>query len=103
MSLSLDDVRRIAELSRLDLAADEQARMHEQLNAFFSIVERLSSVDTRGVEPLTTPLAAVAGAAAEAHLRLRDDAVTEAVDRDANQASAPLVAEGLYLVPRVIE
>ena len=73
--------------------------MQGQLNAFFSIVEQMSRVDTRGVEPLTTPLAAMQ----ETHLRLRDDAVTEAVDRAANQASAPLVAEGLYLVPRVIE
>lgn len=99
VSLSADDVRRIAELARLDLAPDEETRLQGQLNAFFSIVEQMSKVDTSGVEPLTTPLAAVQ----EAHLRLRDDAVTEAVDRDANQASAPLVAGGLYLVPRVIE
>ena len=99
MSLSPSDVRRIAELARLDLGADEEARLHGQLNAFFSIVEQMSSVDTGGVEPLTTPLAAMQ----ESHLRLREDAVTVMVDRERNQASAPLVAGGLYLVPRVIE
>ena len=99
VSLTVDDVRRIAELARLDLGADEVSRMQAQLNAFFSIVEQMSSVDTSGVEPLTTPLAAVQ----EPHLRLRDDAVTVAVDRERNQASAPLVSEGLYLVPRVVE
>jgi aspartyl-tRNA(Asn)/glutamyl-tRNA(Gln) amidotransferase subunit C len=99
LSLSLDDVRRIAELARLDLAPDEETRLQGQLNAFFSIVEQMRVVDTSGVEPLTTPLAAVQ----DAPLRLRDDAVTEVVDRAANQASAPLVSGGLYLVPRVIE
>jgi aspartyl-tRNA(Asn)/glutamyl-tRNA(Gln) amidotransferase subunit C len=99
MALTSFDVRRIAELARLDLGADEQARMLDQLNAFFRIVEQMSAVETSGVEPLYTPLAAVQ----DAHLRLRDDAVSEAVDREANQRSAPATRDGLYLVPRVIE
>jgi len=99
MALTPLDVRRIAELARLDLGADEQARMLEQLNSFFRIVEQMSAVETSGVEPLYTPLAAVQ----EAHLRLREDAVTETVDRVANQQSAPFTKDGLYLVPKVIE
>ena len=99
MALTPFDVRRIAELARLDLGADEQARMLEQLNSFFRIVEQMSAVETSGVEPLYTPLAAVQ----EAHLRLRADEVSEVVDRAANQQSAPAVAEGLFLVPRVVE
>jgi len=99
MALTPLDVRRIAELARLDLGADEQALMLEQLNSFFRIVEQMSAVETSGVEPLYTPLAAVQ----EAHLRLRDDEVSETVDREANQQSAPLTKDGLYLVPKVIE
>jgi len=99
MALTSSDVRRIAELARLDLAAAEQAQMLEQLNAFFRIVEQMSAVDTSGVEPLYTPLAA----AFMPQLRLRDDAVSEGDERIANQASAPAVAGGLYLVPQVIE
>ena len=99
MSLSLDDVARIAHLARLDLGAREQQRVRDQLNGFFRIVEQMSAVDTRGVDPLYTPLSAVQAV----HLRLRDDVVTEHVERAANQASAPAVEEGLYLVPRVIE
>lgn len=99
MALTPSDVRRIAELARLDLGDDAQARMLEQLNAFFGIVEQLRAVDTTGVEPLYTPLAAVG----EAHLRLRDDAVTEGDTRDLSQRSAPKVADGLFLVPQVIE
>ena len=75
------------------------SRMLEQLNSFFRIVEQMSAVETSGVEPLYTPLATVQ----EAHLRLRADEVSEAVDRDANQRSAPATRDGLYLVPKVIE
>ena len=99
MALTPTDVRRIAELARLDLGAAEEALMFEQINSFFRIVEQMSAVDTRGVEPLYTPLAAVG----DAHLRLREDVVTESNERVANQQSAPAVAEGLFLVPRVIE
>ena len=99
MALIQDDVSRIAHLARLELSGAEQAQMLAQLNDFFSIVEQMSAVDTRGVEPLYTPLSAVQ----EVTLRLRDDAVTESDQRTANQRSAPLVEEGLFLVPQVIE
>jgi len=99
MALTLEDVRRIADLARLDLSADERDAMLEQLGGFFRIVEQMSAVDTRGVEPLYTPLAAVQQVA----LRLREDTVTETNERDANQRSAPAVEDGLFLVPKVIE
>ncbi len=99
MPLSPEDVARIAHLARLELQPEQSRAMLDQLNGFFTIVERMSAVDTRGIEPLYTPLAA----AGEVALRLRDDVVTESVDRDAHQASAPAVEAGLYLVPKVIE
>ena len=99
MPLSPDDVSRIAHLARLELKPEEQAAMLVQLNGFFSIVEQMSAVDTRGVEPLYTPLAAVQ----EMPLRRRDDVVTEGDLREANQRSAPAGADGLFLVPKVIE
>ena len=99
MALSLQDVNRIAHLARLELPPTEQGPMLDQLNGFFSIVEQMSAVDTRGVEPLYTPLSAVQAVA----LRLRDDVVTEADQRQANQRSAPAVEDGLFLVPKVIE
>ena len=99
MPLASDDVRRIAHLARLELQPAEEAAMLAQLNGFFAIVEQMGAVDTLGVEPLYTPLAAVQTAA----LRLRDDVVTEGDEREANQASAPAVEDGLYLVPKVIE
>ena len=99
MALTPQDVSRIAHLARLELSAAEQAQMLAQLNGFFGIVEQMGAVDTRGVEPLYTPLSAVQ----DVTLRLREDVVSETVDRDANQRSAPAVEEGLFLVPKVIE
>jgi len=99
MPLTPDDVSRIAHLARLELQPAEQAAMLAQLNGFFSIVEQMSAVDTRGVDPLYTPLSAVT----DVTLRLREDVVTEADQRELNQRSAPVVADGLFLVPKVIE
>ena len=99
MPLTPQDVKRIALLARLDLSSEEQAAMLGQLNGFFGIVERMSAVDTSGVEPLYTPLSAVHAV----HLRLRDDVVTETDQRALNQKSAPAVADGLFLVPKVVE
>lgn len=99
MALTPEDVGRIAHLARLELQADEQDAMRLQLNEFFSIVERMSSVDTSGVEPLYTPLSAVR----QVGLRLRDDTVTETNDRERNLRNAPASEDGLFLVPKVIE
>ena len=99
MALTPADVSRIAHLARLALTPDEERAMLAQINGFFSIVERMGHVDTRGVEPLYTPLSALS----EVALRLRDDTVTEHDERQRNQRSAPQVQDGLYLVPKVIE
>jgi aspartyl-tRNA(Asn)/glutamyl-tRNA(Gln) amidotransferase subunit C len=102
MALTPQDVSRIAHLARLDLSPQEQAKMLEQLGSFFGIVEQMSAVNTRGVEPLYTPLSAVAAV----QLRLREDQVSESSDlgqRSANQRSAPAVEDGLFLVPKVME
>ncbi len=99
MALTPQDVSRIAHLARLQLSPAEEAGMLAQLNGFFGIVEQMRAVDTSGVEPLYTPLSAVQ----EVQLRLREDAVTETDQRERNQASAPAVEAGLFLVPRVVE
>jgi aspartyl-tRNA(Asn)/glutamyl-tRNA(Gln) amidotransferase subunit C len=99
MPLTPEDVSRIAHLARLALTPDEEPVMLAQLNGFFSIVEQMGAVDTSGVEPLYTPLSAIQ----DVPLRLREDAVTESNEREANQRNAPAVEDGLFLVPRVIE
>ena len=99
MSLTHDDIARIANLARLELHPDESERMLTQINGFFNIVETMRAVDTAGVEPLAHPVATIQDVA----LRLRDDVVSEPNQREANQRSAPAVERGLFLVPKVIE
>lgn len=99
MALTPDDIRRISHLARLELQPHEGERMLAQINDFFGIVEAMRAVDTAGVEPLAHPVAAFQ----DVQLRLRDDAVTEPNQREANQKSAPAVERGLFLVPKVIE
>ena len=102
MSLTSDDISRIANLARLELRGDEPERMLGQINGFFDIVEQMRVVDTTGIEPLAHPAAAFAGFP-DIVLRLREDVATEPNQRDANQTSAPAVENGLFLVPKVIE
>lgn len=99
MALELSDVKRIAHLARIDISDDEAGQTLGQLNHFFSLVEQMQAVDTAGVAPLAHPLSAVR----EMTQRLRDDSVTEPDRRDDYQRPAPATAEGLYLVPKVIE
>ena len=99
MSLNAQDIARIANLARLELRPEESERMLTQLNGFFDIVEKMRAVDTTGIAPLPHPVATVQ----EVALRLREDVASEAIDREANQRSAPAVERGLFLVPKVIE
>lgn len=99
MSLTPQDIDRIANLARLELQPAESERMLAQINGFFGIVEAMQSVDTSGVQPLAHPVAAIQDIA----LRLREDVVSEPNHREANQRSAPAVERGLFLVPKVIE
>ncbi|WP_374355481.1 Asp-tRNA(Asn)/Glu-tRNA(Gln) amidotransferase subunit GatC [Limnohabitans sp.] len=99
MSLTSQDIDRIANLARLALQPSEAEHMREQINGFFSIVEAMQAVDTTGVQPLAHPVAAIQ----DVQLRLREDVVSEPNNREANQQSAPAVERGLFLVPKVIE
>lgn len=95
MSLTLDQVRRVAQLARIEISDDEAQQLGHQLNDIFALIEQMQAVDTRGIEPMAH--------AQDVAQRLREDRVTEA-DRQADfQAVAPDVEAGLYLVPKVIE
>jgi len=95
MALERSDVEKIAHLARLGLNEDDVPATTETLNNILGLIDRMQAVDTSGIEPLAHPL--------EATQRLRADVVTEANHRDAYQAVAPAVENGLYLVPKVIE
>ena len=93
--LSLDQVRAIADLARIDLPADDAARLQQELNGILAMVDQLLAVDTSGVEPMAHPQ--------EVLQRLREDAVTESDQHALFQTAAPQVEDDLYLVPKVIE
>jgi aspartyl-tRNA(Asn)/glutamyl-tRNA(Gln) amidotransferase subunit C len=95
MSLSLDDVSRIARLARIEISAAEAEQTRGQLNNILAFVEALQAVNTDGIEPMAHAVDVVQ--------RLREDRVTAADRRDAFQAIAPEAEAGLYLVPKVIE
>jgi aspartyl-tRNA(Asn)/glutamyl-tRNA(Gln) amidotransferase subunit C len=95
MSLSDDQVRRIARLARIALQPGESAAVTERLNRVLALVDEMRRVDTTGVEPMAH--------AQDLVQPLRVDSVTEADQRERYQAVAPAVEEGLYLVPKVIE
>lgn len=99
MSLTSQDIARIANLARLELKPEEGEHMLTQINGFFSMVEAMQAVDTTGVAPMAHPIAAVQ----DITLRLRPDVANEPNQRDLNQRSAPAVENGLFLVPKVIE
>jgi len=95
MSLTPDQVARIAHLARIALSPSEADAVGAQLNGILGLVERMQAVDTEGVTPMAH--------AQDVMLRLREDAVSEPDLHAKFQAIAPQVEGDLYLVPKVIE
>ena len=95
MSLTLDDVKRVAMLARIEVTDSESEQILEQFDGIFKLIEQMQSVDTAGIEPMSHAQDVVA--------RLRPDAVTEADEHELFQSGAPEVEADLYLVPKVIE
>ena len=95
MSLSLEEVRRIAMLARIEVTDAEIPSVQEKLNGILGMIAEMQSVDTTGIEPMSH--------AQDLAQRLRPDVVTENDRRTAFQAVAPETEAGLYLVPKVIE
>lgn len=95
MSLTIDDVRKVARLARLATTEAEAAAAQTQLQSIFGLIEEMQAVDTSGIQPMSHAL--------DLTQRLREDAVTEPDQRELFQSIAPQVEAGLYLVPQVIE
>lgn len=95
MSLTLDDVKRIAMLARIEVTDSESEQILGQLGGIFKLIEQMQSVDTAGIEPMAHAQDLVA--------RLRPDTVTETDEHELFQSIAPEVDADLYLVPKVIE
>ena len=96
MSLTRQDVEKIARLARLSISEEQMPVYVSSLSSIVAFVDELSRVETGSVEPMAHPLEAQ-------HQRLRPDVVTESDHHEKYQANAPRVQAGLYVVPRVIE
>jgi aspartyl-tRNA(Asn)/glutamyl-tRNA(Gln) amidotransferase subunit C len=95
MSLTPEDVKKIAHLARLNLSDQDIVTNTPKLSHILQFIEQMNTVDTTNVLPLSHSL--------DVSQRLRPDEVTELDDREKFQGIAPQVEAGLYLVPKVIE
>ena len=95
MSLSSQDIERIAHLARIRVTPADVLDVQAKLDGIFKLIDEMQAVNTQGIEPMSHGLDMV--------LRLRDDAVIEIDQREKYQKNAPQAAEGYFLVPKVIE
>ena len=95
MSLSEDNVKKIAQLAKLNLTTEDLSTYATQLSNILNFVEQMSVANTAQMSPVCHAI--------EATQPMRPDVVTEVDERDAFQKIAPAVESGLYLVPQVIE
>lgn len=93
--ISTEEILDIAKLSRLAVSAEQANGYANDLSKILSMMDLLADVNTEGVLPLTN--------VHDMTQRLRDDTPMRDIDRDLNQSNAPSVADGLFLVPQVIE
>ena len=96
MSLTRQDVEKIALLARLSITEQEMPVYVTSLSSIVDFVDELSRVQTDNIDPLAHPLEGQ-------RQRLRADVVTESDNHEKYQANAPSVQSGLYVVPRVID
>ncbi|MDQ2832362.1 MAG: Asp-tRNA(Asn)/Glu-tRNA(Gln) amidotransferase subunit GatC [Acidobacteriota bacterium] len=101
--VSLEDVRRVAELANLELTAEEEPRMQRDLNAILDHIAQLNELDTTGVPAMAQVGAMLGGLRLDAGEGLRPDVPRDSIDRAAVMASAPETDGRFFKVPKVIE
>lgn len=95
MSVTEDDVRRIARLARIAEPKDRLTQLTGELNGILAWVEMLDEVDLKGVEPMTTPVSTA--------LPMREDNVTDGEIPEKVLKNAPKAEEGFFVVPKSVE
>ncbi|CAA0095845.1 Asp-tRNA(Asn)/Glu-tRNA(Gln) amidotransferase subunit GatC [Zhongshania aliphaticivorans] len=95
MSLDQNDIAKLARLARINIAETDTAELSQRIGDILNMVDAMQAVDTTNILPMANPHDAVQ--------RLRADEVNETNQREHFQKIAPQTADGLYLVPQVIE
>ena len=95
MPVTLDDVRKVAELARLKFDQDEEERLVAELNRLLDYVAALNQLDTTGVSPTAhvLPISNV----------FREDRARPSLPQEEALANAPSSGHGHFRVPKVIE
>lgn len=95
MAITRADIDKLARLSRLEFDDSEYSEFEAKLSSIVAFVDQLQAADTEGVAPMAHPM--------DLTQTLRVDRANPEIDRDALQSTTESVADGLYLVPKVIE
>ena len=95
MSLTAENVKKIAYLARLGIAEQDVEHYAQDLSGILDLMTQMGQLSTAGVKPMAHPF--------DQAQRLRDDMVVETDQREHFQSIAPQTESGLYLVPKVIE
>ena len=95
MSVTRDDVRKVARLSRIAVPEERLDELAGELNGILGWIDQLNEVDVEGVEPLTSVV--------ETKLPMRDDLVTDGNIQDQVLANAPRSEHGFFVVPKAVE
>ncbi len=85
----------LEKLAKIDIDQQERELTRQKIAGVLDMLDKINMDDITDLEPLYHPL--------EISQPLRDDTANATIDREALQASAPLVEQGLFLVPKVIE
>jgi aspartyl-tRNA(Asn)/glutamyl-tRNA(Gln) amidotransferase subunit C len=99
--LEQTDIHYLAQLAQLALTPEEEAHCLGHINKVLVQFEQMCALDTTGIVPLSHPLDSVPGQSLALRL-MQDQPNQEAEQREANQCNAPAVAQGLFLVPKVL-
>jgi aspartyl-tRNA(Asn)/glutamyl-tRNA(Gln) amidotransferase subunit C len=101
--VTIDDVRRVAELANLELSPEEEPRMQRDLNAILGHIAQLNELDTAGVPAMAQVGEMLGGIVDDAGTSLREDTVRPSLDRATVMAAAPESDGRFFKVPKVIE
>jgi aspartyl-tRNA(Asn)/glutamyl-tRNA(Gln) amidotransferase subunit C len=101
--VTIEDVRRVAELANLKLTAEEEPRMQRDLNAILGHIAQLNELNTAGVPAMAQVGEMLGGLVDNVGGSLRADLVRPSLDRAAVMASAPETDGRFFKVPKVIE
>lgn len=89
------DVPYLARLARLELSAEEVELFHGQLDRILGHVEQMNRLDITGIEPTAHAISVFDV--------IREDVVTESLPKATMLANAPHAANGLFVVPKVLD